>query len=431
MTALIPYYYSGTGIPVNSKGQPLSGGGGGSSYGITGQGAAAMTWAEYPQTPDITKADIYVDPNAATNGDGSLGSPFDNLDSALAIATDGNIIGISAGTLAKQSRYTISVPNLTITGLGSARPIIDRTGPDVSGFDAFAFHITAAGVHLKSLEIVGTPVRTDGGGERGVSMAGGSLLIEDIICRDGKGGSIYAAGVSSVVVQDCIIYNIGDGATSGTNVPDLFVATLGCDDVQYVRCFGANGPDDTFDFWDAINSGFHECASYQSGQYANGNPAGDGNGFKMGGAAGSGFNTIRGSISVAANSQGIVHNSAPNENYYYNNTAVGSGSYGIREDEVPGTLVYENIAIGNGIEHYQNGFVTYRNNTWDLSITDAQFSNPAAYDWSLGAGSPCIGAGQGGINLGASRVALELMRRWANYLENGGARPEKVTPEVS
>jgi hypothetical protein len=77
-----------------------------------------------------------------------------------------------------------------------------------------------------------------------------------------------------------------------------------------------------------------------------------------------------------------------------------------------GGVTRDMISLENTYTQSVSG--TNTNNTWNLSITDAEWESPGPlrWDYSLDATSPCIGAGVSGGNLGASDVALELAKEW-------------------
>lgn len=395
---------------------------------LAGVGSDSDSLTKYPPTGPVTVGDWYVDQDNGNdaNAGTSTGAAFATIGAAIAAADPGDTILIreSATAYVSSSRINISKAGLKVFGYGEERPRIDCSGHPTSGFNAFAFHITADDAHLKALEVTGNPQRTDSVVHRGISIENvDRVFIEDIWLHDAPGGSFYNNGGNDVLFMDCVSWAIGDGASSGTNVPDAFVTTNTGLRAKFVRCASGHAPDDAFDCFTGEGAEFIDCFAHRPGRYANGAAAGDGNGIKLGGSSSIGSNAARGCLVVSARSQGIVHNSSPFPNTIDQCTATGCGSYGIRQDNIAGTLVRHNISLGNGI-NFLGGSPnpTYVRNTWDLGIASAGFADVADFDWSLAAGSACIGAGEAGENLGASTIALELAKRWVPVFEG------EVTP---
>lgn len=382
---------------------------------LLGVGSASDSMTVHAPTGPVYVGDWYVDRDIGNdNAAGtSLAAPFATIEKALSVATTGQTILVRkrASPYVTSARLLMPVNGVRLFGYGTERPVVDASNHSSVGYNAFGVHVPASNCHIKGFEWVGVKIRTDGG-ERAVSLEGDGNKVEDVWVHDSPGGSFCVYGGDDNVFMDCAGWKNGDGSSTSTNVIDQFVTTGSGLRNTFVRCYSENAPDDAFDCYTGNGALFWDCVAVTPGQYWNGNPAGDGNGIKAGGSPSSGPNTVRGCLVIGARSQGIVHNSSPYPNGYYRNTVAGCGSYGIREDNVAGTVVEDNISYDNGTVHYQGGNVVYRNNTWNLGISNPMFAAVGSFDYSLAGGSPCRSAGYAGGNLGASEVALALAKEW-------------------
>ena len=264
----------------------------------------------------------------------------------------------------------------------------------------------------------------NGRGIRVVNSAGTHL--SRIAVHACLGDGIQHYNSSNCTVRDFHVYALGDGASQHTNVPDGIVATANsgqqCDSVWYVRGVVRNAPDDAGDLFRAKNSGFLDVVVYRAGYYWNGNVAGDGNGLKLGGGVGATSNVARGCLVLACRANGLDGNqitgdAPPMELAYC--TVVDCGSLGIDANgdaSNQANTVRDLVTRGNGSDGnqgagsgtYAGAHVTIARTSWSLALGNPLFVNPANFDYSLAAGSPAIGVGFGGTNLGASVTALTL-----------------------
>lgn len=79
------------------------------------------------------------------------GCDHTTLQAAVAAATNGDTINVGAGTYVLASTVNVNVPNLTISGAGSASTIFQ-----VAGSVGYAMTITGAGVKLQNLQVLKT-----------------------------------------------------------------------------------------------------------------------------------------------------------------------------------------------------------------------------------------------------------------------------------
>jgi glycosyltransferase involved in cell wall biosynthesis len=245
---------------------------------------------------------------------------------------------------------------------------------------------------------------------------------------------IQVLGGSDLVIQDCAMWHNGDGRLNDTNSGDGIGLSLGRTSpsrVQIVRCYIANSGDDGIDLWAASSAEIIDCAVVGAGRYWSGAVSGDGSGFKMGGETGvAGGNRISGSIAVDNLAAGVNANSAMGKTVVSQYTGYGNGhAFGNinvwTTSEVTQALSVQSPRTRGNVNSRQdsvNSNVVDAYNCWnlpfqpvrDLPCQDPRFADPAGGDFSLRPGSPYIGTGAGGATLGASTVALQLLKHnWA------------------
>jgi hypothetical protein len=386
----------------------------------------------------VYTGDVWLDPSAATNGDGSEGSPYNSLASARAALNDGERLIVRAGTITLTSQITCNTSwatGIEVFAYGTERPVIDAGG--LSSTERALYFTSGANEHWKGFEFIDGP-------NRGVNIESTDTKIEDCwvhgFARDGIYIANFGNGAGSNTILDCMVWGLGDGISTGTNVPDGIVCTgnTGSPTVgnALVRCFVANAPDDGIDLFRGRNTRVVDCVTFEAGWYANGNPAGDGNGVKAGGGdSDSGDNYVIGCLSVDCRASGFTHNEArntptesdPNIVFAFL-TATGNGSSGVNTggDQAAHLNVRRDCIItGNDSVGYVGAnAVNLRDVTSGVTYVDA-----AGRDYSLDTGSAGIDDGiEGGIsnsvetqptsgtatNAGASTIALELAVDWMN-----------------
>jgi hypothetical protein len=406
-----------------------------SSSELLGVGSQSSSFTDFPKTLSTTIGDWYVDPNAMSNGVGSFEDPFNSLESALSSVSSGETILVRAGTLYPTTvfyRTSNWIETVRVFNYGNERPVIDCTTNVNVGNNgrAVAFDSSSGNEHWKGFEVKNaTNIAFD--------ILGQNIKIEDmwvhecgkdLSTTEGRGMiRAYRSGVDvGIVVQDCVVWNCGDGITTGTNAPDCYqvAASTTSSGVSFVRCFGAHGADDVFDLWGGTNTLILDCVAYKGGYYSNGLSAGDGSGFKMGGSrTGIGNNFLVGSIAIACKSEAIKPNSSPLASTFLRNTCVDSDGYGWNL----------NNATTDGNRHIATDNIDYNNvsgpglnslrvddtfNSWNLGISNPSFANTSEFDWSLSTGSPAISSSSNGGNIGASNVSLALAKKWIFAIEN-------------
>ena len=387
---------------------------------LLGVGSVSNSLIAYPRAAPIVAADWYV--NAETGSDAytgkAIGFAFATFEKALSVASAGQTI-IAYGTFQRTSALVVNKA-VTIAGYGANRWVIDRgLGGTTSGVAHAGIRVTASGATIRGFGVKGVPTRSDADyATYAVEVTSGTedVTVENGVIWGGKSGSIMLYQAVRPRVLDVVTIG-SSGAGAASNMPDGIVATANSGqatiDPVIVRCLAANVGDDCFDLFRATGAKVIDCVAIAAGISHTGATLGDGNGFKTGGTS-SGNNELRGSISVHARTTGITNNAnAGAANLFLNNTAAHNARGLLSDDGTPPQQT-NNIALNNTL--YDTSVAGPQTlNSWNLSITDADFAAIASGDWSLVPASACIGAGSGGANLGASDVALALLKTWWNH----------------
>lgn len=382
--------------------------------------------------------DIFVDPDAVTNGTGTSGSPYDNIQDALAAVADGQTIGVRGGTLDIASRLIRSATwatGIKVVAIGAERFTLNFTGAG-TGDAARVLTLTGSGETWHGLDITGWNT-----GGAGVYIDGDDYHLSAVKATHGVGDGIYFYQGTGCTLRDIAVFRIGDGTTSGTNAPDAIALTGSTSvlttDIEMARIFIANGPDDGLDLFRARGVRVWNVVTYDCGRYWNGATGGDGNGLKLGGGdSNAGDNHVVGVLTIDNAANGVTHNEAANTSGTDPNivaafvTAYGNGGIGgdLGGDQTNHKNVLRDaILTGNATDRYVGANAIERRTTSTLSIATPGFVNTTD-DFSLDAGSACIGEGiQEGItnsvatqpttgtsdNLGASITCLRMWKYWS------------------
>ncbi len=212
-----------------------------------------------------------------------------NLPNALTKITPGHTIWMKAGTykygasVQLKKSGTAALP-YTIAGAPGTRPILNFVTPAaVRGFD-----IQGDYWHLKTLEV-------ENASDNCVAISGSHNTIEDLTIHNcGDTGLQITVGSAQVadatrgannLILNCDSYLNFDAATNGENA-DGFAAKLRIGAGNAFRgCRAYNNADDGWDLFAADDVvEIDDCWAFLNGKGLSGdNPAGDGNGFKLGG----------------------------------------------------------------------------------------------------------------------------------------------------
>lgn len=402
----------------------------GSDTELIGVGSTGTSLIDYPKTGPITVGNLYVSAHGSDSNPGTMESPKATIQGAInAASANDTILVFDDGLYTINSSIEPNKSGLKIFGYGTQRPRIHRSATIHSRNNSnFVFYVGNGvhNIHIKGFEITGGRNNTNAPHNSHVIRADVShnFTVEDLIIHSGETGSVSVYDCDDFLAIDVITLG-NTGAGDGTNRPDgIAVSSIlgGVSNRPIVaRCLAANCDDDGIDFFRVKNGKVIDSVAIGSGRSPSGVSTGDGNGFKMGGGStsnGSGPNELIGSIAIGCKAQGLNHNSTITPgNRYVNNTSTNN-SIGIISD-TGGTPAEtrNNLVLGNGSRNGEaNVGGTQTTNSWQLGISNAQFADSANGDFSLLPGSPAIGSGSGGeSNLGASDIALKLLKRWYKH----------------
>jgi len=413
--------------------------GGGGTGTLLGVGSASTSLVDYPKIQNTTVGNWYVDGSRPSSGDGtSLATAFKTIQEGLSALQSGQTLLVKSGVYSQTSRInrTIAWNSTTrIMGYGDDRPVIDFSGISLSwpNYQGIVIESTSRNELWHRFYIINCRNTYNNGSALAVKAP--TTIISDIWSSHIDYRSVEVIGVTTgkVTIQDCVGWRMGDGTTVSTSTGEHFmVLNSGRDtnpeEIALVRCVSINAGDDGYDLWSARSALVLDSVAIKAGYYWNGSDAGDGQGYKMGGNIDNGRNNrLRGSVSVYSRAFGVDANIPASSQYgqyhYINNTSAYNAANGFLAGNV--THLENNISYQNQSNYTSPGAsTTSTNNSWELGISNPLFSDPSAGDYSLAAGSPAIGVGTSGKNLGASTVALELTKLWFNRDTTGYALPE-------
>jgi Pel9A-like, right handed beta helix region len=236
--------------------------------------------------------DIYLDPSGNDSNPGTRTSPFRTLDRAHEAASAGKTVWLLPGTYSYGSTTSLTKNGsagtpIVISGTPGNRPLIDFASQPRGSTNR---GITIGGNywHLRGLEIANA-------GDNCIAISGSHNVIEDVVTHDCEDTGVQiTVGASQAgnddygadnLILNCDSYQNFDQATAGENA-DGFAAKLRIGPGNVFRgCRAWNNADDGWDLFasnDVVT--IENCWAFSNGKIDGQNPAGDGNGFKLGGA---------------------------------------------------------------------------------------------------------------------------------------------------
>ena len=375
---------------------------------------------DYPKIADSTTGNKYVDASVGSSGDGnSPETAYKTIQEGLSAISSGQTLIVKGGTYSVGtglSRSTAWGSPTYIKAYGDETVVLDGSGvPYDSSIIKFNGSVNEIwhGFHARNAQ--------NGGNNNGQAIAFEGNAHDCKLSRfwvsHCRKDGIWGYNAYNIQVLDGAVWRLGDGFSTGTNVPDAMAITgnvnSGLQGIRYVRCFVANSPDDSYDFFRNQGAKVIDSVSYRSGYYWNGNVAGDGNAMKLGSAeSNTHSNEASGCLVIGARSNGLDDNATDWNNTIVRNTVVDCGSSGVQAGSGTSAVVRDNISLGNGSNYTEYASIPDSYNTWNLGITNAGFENTGDRNYSLAAGSACLGAGVSGGNLGASDIAIAIAHEW-------------------
>jgi hypothetical protein len=344
----------------------------------------------------------YVATNGSDNNPGTLSAPWRSLAKAAATLNAGDIAyfraGVYAGTVTLNRSGNAGAP-ITYQSYPGETAIID------GNMNGITVYINGAYNTFRDLEVRNC-------GNDCFQIYGRNFILDNLHIHHGRLNGVRIdswAGTGNIngTIMNSRIYDMDDGMRGGNSDAD---------------CASASGPDPTAPgnidngYHTIINNVFHDCtddgfdswASHDNYiarniSYHNGyipfteTQAGNGNGFKLGGASRAGANNLVIDNVAYRNYTRNFDGNGGAGNRLYNNMAHTTNCYNYANFSAP-TVAINNIAVEStaGCTLSTNGMTTNHHNSWNLGMTNLQFMSidPANVNFMrLSAGSPAINAG--------------------------------------
>jgi hypothetical protein len=408
----------------------------------------------------------YVSPTGSDNAAGTMTAPFATWAKGQTAASAGDTVFFRAGVYyytkatTNCTGQTATVNTVVLNKSGTSGnlihymaypgeiPIFDFYG-DTNDCRIRGVDVSGSWLHLKGLELRGLPQNNNKNHENWVVFIEGSNnIFEQLKIHNNMGPGIFIQEGDGNLVLNCDSYDNYDlySSNGAGNNADGF----GCHTTTYPGVAGVlfgnifdgcrawSNSDDGFDCIHCWQPALIEnCWIWMSG-YLPGtrtpSPAGNGNGFKVGGwmLPPSGYptpvpqHTVENCLAFWCMDAGFYQNHHPANNNYFNNTSFGNGvdfnmlGYDLTTSTGTGMGTYENCIAYEGTATDNSGpenLTVQSHNSWDLdpaiTLTNAAFQSidttgitgPRKADGSLpdvpfmhlAAGSICISKG---INVG-------------------------------
>ncbi len=249
-----------------------------------GTGAAGATAG----SPD----DIYVAPDGNDTNPGTQAAPYRTLNRADSAVSAGRTIWMAPGTYTSGSTAQLTkngteLAPIVLSGTPGSRPLLDFASQP-RGSSNRGIELSGNYWHIRGIEVANA-------GDNGIAISGSHNIIEDVVLHGNEDTGLQITVGSSQAGNDaygadnlilnCDSYENFDRATGGENA-DGFAAKLRIGPGNVFRgCRAWNNADDG---WDLFASNdvvvIENCWAFSNGKVGGQNPAGDGNGFKLGGA---------------------------------------------------------------------------------------------------------------------------------------------------
>lgn len=392
---------------------------------LIGVGSSSTSEVDYPRTPPTTTGDWYVDGGAGndSNNGTSMATAFRTITKALGVVQDGQTILVRGqfNLTSPISRSQAWSTGIRVMAYSNEVPLLNASGVGSGTQAALLFQPGSARERWVGFEVVNAA-------DYGVRIQGDYITLERCYVHHSATNE-YGAGIiinsgNNNLLQDCATFYLGTPGMGGTNTPDGVAVTAYPPEAyvtnnKIVRHMAANCTDDGLDAFRGRFTEMIDCVAIASGYYYNGAAAGEGHGFKMGGGSGASSNSARGSIALRCKRVGLNSNSSHNITYSYCTSVHNNVGLDFKAG-ASSAHATANIVLFNNQETDWLSSVPSANlvaNSWQTGVTtsNVRFADPTNGDFSLVPASAARGAGPGGTNLGASSVALTILKRWWNH----------------
>jgi hypothetical protein len=366
-------------------------------------------------------ATYYVAPGGNDNGAGTIAAPWKTAAKAQAVAAAGDTVYFRGGAYV----YTAGINSCasmtdTVTAVAfnksgtKDKPIRYWAYPGETPLFDFSqmtdncrvkgFNVTASYLHIKGLELKGAPQQPGNllnNESWGIWINGSNNIFEFLNTHHNMGpGFFLSDGSNNLVLNVDSHHNYDPYSRTGAGQnADGFGAHIKANRPGNVfrGCRAWANTDDGYDLINAgspvlIENSWAWLHGYLPGTTTS-IPAGNGNGFKLGGfgggyAANAPVHTIRFSVAFKNKASGFYANHHPVANEYFNNTSFGNGAgFNMLSVDTSGAAISLGILRNNlvytGTPVSNAAGADIANNSWNLpvSVTAADFQGVSADGW--------------------------------------------------
>jgi len=269
-----------------------------------------------------TPAELYVAPDGGARASGTRADPLASLSTALDRAGPGTTVLLRNGTFrptrtvgARGLAGTPAEP-VVVDAVPGANPVFDFGAASVGGLRfSDCRHLVLRGFGVRDAP------------SRGLFVEGGSsdVLVEDVTVRgtggdsNAGGSGVFVLGSTDVTLRRVDSQNNFDPTSDGGNADGIDVERS--PGTLLEGCVARGNSDDGIDLWQTTGVTVRDCWAYDNGYDPDGESAGDGDGFKLGGGSDSGDNRIERCVAFDNLARGFDDNGATRPVTVYNCTS--------------------------------------------------------------------------------------------------------------
>ncbi len=294
----------------SASGGVTSGAGGATVAGGQANAGAAAGGAA---SGGVSGTSLWIAPDGLDSNPGSEAAPFKTLTTAQTHASAGSTIWVKPGTYAWSATVQLTKSGtdanpINVFAAAGARPVFDFSAQTRGSSSARGLELKGDYWHLKGIDVINA-------GDNCIHVTGSHNTLEWLVTHGCDDTGLQITVDSSLAsdatrgayntVLNCDSYENYDSTTGGENA-DGFAAKLYIGPGNVFRgCRSWNNSDDGWDLFasnDVVS--IDNCWAFLNGKTSAGqsNPAGDGNGFKLGGAPTAGDANQGGAVHLVTNS---------------------------------------------------------------------------------------------------------------------------------
>lgn len=356
-----------------------------------------------PEPPSIIAGDYFVATDGSDENDGRT-APFKTISRAAEVVQPGDVVLIRGGEYRERIVCRVSgtadAP-ITFAGYPGEEVVVDgypgSYEPDETGRDMrHGWEVNASWNIIRDLAVTNAAFVN-------LYIRGEGNIVRRVPSHGSRYHGFLAYGKNHLF-EDCVAHDNqqpdgGWRSDRGEYQQSADGFAIKAPGTLMRRCVAYRNADDGFDSWGGGGVTHEACAAFD-----NGFDHGNGNGFKASNEPDSG-NVYDRCIAFRNLRRGFTNNGGSGH-VFANSTAFDNGGVGFQNYGTTGNEYRNNIAHGHGsdFELYSGGEPTQEHNTWTLGIDDPRFQSTDPVNPAFLApteGSPCIGAGVDGVDLGA------------------------------